>query len=114
MILAVGAVLLILGEILSGPFAKIILLVAFLIVAFDVLVEAVKNIRRGEVFGESFLMTIAGIGAVCIDEIPEGVLVFLLYRLGEYLQDKAVASSRKSISALLDVRPDRADRKSVV
>lgn len=108
-ILAVGAVLLILGEILSGPFAKIILLVAFLIVAFDVLVEAVKNIRRGEVFGESFLMTIAGIGAVCIDEIPEGVLVFLLYRLGEYLQDKAVASSRKSISALLDVRPDRAN-----
>ena len=94
MILAVGAVLLILGEILSGPFAKIILLAAFLIVAFDVLVEAVKNIRRGEVFGESFLMTIAGIGAVCIGEIPEGVLVFLLYRLGEYLQDKAVASSR--------------------
>ena len=108
-ILAAGAVLLILGEILSGPFAKAILLTAFLFVAFDVLVEATKNIRRGEVFGESFLMTIAGIGAVCIGEIPEGVLVFLLYRLGEYLQDKAVASSRKSISALLDVRPDRAN-----
>lgn len=108
-ILAAGAVLLILGEVLSGPIGKAILLAAFLIVAFDVLVEAVKNIRHGEVFGESFLMTIAGIGAVCIGEIPEGVLVFLLYRLGEYLQDKAVASSRKSISALLDVRPDRAN-----
>ena len=109
-ILAAGAVLLIIGKLfLSGTAFLVVLLAAFLLVAFDVLVEAVKNIRRGEVFGESFLMTIAGIGAVCIGEIPEGVLVFLLYRLGEYLQDKAVASSRKSISALLDVRPDRAN-----
>lgn len=109
-ILAVGAVLLIVGKLLlSGTASFVVLLAAFLLVAFDVLVEAVKNIRRGEIFGESFLMTIAGIGAVCIGEIPEGVLVFLLYRLGEYLQDKAVASSRKSISALLDVRPDRAN-----
>ena len=109
-ILAGGAVLLIVGKLLlSGTASLVVLLAAFLLVAFDVLVEAVKNIRRGEVFGESFLMTIAGIGAVCIGEIPEGVLVFLLYRLGEYLQDKAVASSRKSISALLDVRPDKAN-----
>ena len=96
-----GAILLIVGKLfLSGTVSLVVLLAAFLLVAFDVLVEAVKNIRRGEIFGESFLMTIAGIGAVCIGEIPEGVLVFLLYRLGEYLQDKAVASSRKSISAL--------------
>lgn len=54
-------------------------------------------------------MAIAGIGAVCIGEIPEGILVFLLYRLGEFLQTKAVSSSRKSISALLDVRPDHAN-----
>ena len=78
-------------------------------VAFDIVLGAIKNIRRGDIFGENFLMTIAGIGAVCIGEIPEGVLVFLLYRLGEYLQTKAVSSSRKSISALLDVRPDRAN-----
>ena len=108
-VLALGAVLLVAGELLKGTPSRAVLLAAFLLVAFDVLVEAIKNIRRGEIFGESFLMTIAGIGAVCIGEIPEGVLVFLLYRLGEYLQDKAVASSRKSISALLDVRPDRAN-----
>ena len=109
-ILATGAVLLVAGKLLlHGTVSDVVLLGAFLIVAFDVLVAAVKNILRGQVFGESFLMTIAGIGAVCIGEIPEGVLVFLLYRLGEYLQDKAVASSRKSISALLDVRPDRAN-----
>ena len=109
-ILAVGAILLVVGKFFfSGTPSFVILLAAFLLVAFDVLVEAVNNIRKGDIFGESFLMTIAGIGAVCIGEIPEGILVFLLYRLGEYLQSKAVASSRKSISALLDVRPDKAN-----
>ena len=86
-----------------------VLLAAFLVVAAEIVVQAVNNIRRGDIFGESFLMAIAGIGAVCIGEIPEGVMVFLLYRLGEYLQTKAVSSSRKSISALLDVRPDHAN-----
>ena len=85
------------------------LLAAFAAVAAEIVIQAVGNIRHGDVFGESFLMTIAGIGAVCIGEIPEGVMVFLLYRLGEYLQTKAVSSSRKSISALLDVRPDHAN-----
>ena len=66
------------------------------------------NIREG-IGKDDFCNTLNGIGAVCIGEIPEGVLVFLLYRLGEYLQTKAVSSSRKSISALLDVRPDRAN-----
>ena len=86
-----------------------VLLAAFVVAAAEIIVQAIGNIREGEVFGESFLMAIAGIGAVCIGEIPEGVMVFLLYRLGEYLQTKAVSSSRKSISALLDVRPDRAN-----
>ena len=114
LILAAGAALLGLGlglrlllpETVAGT---LVLIAAFALVAFDIAVEAVKNILRGNVFGESFLMTIAGIGAACIGEIPEGVLVFLLYRLGEYLQTKAVSSSRKSISALLDVRPDHAN-----
>ena len=113
--LASGAVLLAVGLLLRGflpqiPLAgTIVLIAAFLTVAAGIVVQAVKNILHGDIFGESFLMTIAGIGAVCIGEIPEGVLVFLLYRLGEYLQTKAVSSSRKSISALLDVRPDRAN-----
>ena len=87
----------------------IVLYAAFLVAAAEIILQAVNNIRRGEIFGESFLMAIAGIGAVIIGEIPEGVMVFLLYRLGEYLQTKAVSSSRKSISALLDVRPDHAN-----
>ena len=92
-----------------GWISTAVLLAAFLVVAAEIMVQAANSIRHGDVFGESFLMAIAGIGAVCIGEIPEGVLVFLLYRLGEYLQTRAVSSSRKSISALLDVRPDRAN-----
>ncbi len=113
--LGAGAVLLIAGLILKfslsqAPWmATVVLFAAFATVAAEILVQAVNNIRHGDVFGESFLMSIAGIGAVCIGEIPEGVMVFLLYRLGEYLQTKAVSSSRKSISALMDVRPDRAN-----
>ncbi len=114
MILAAGAALLGLGLglrlLLPGTVTgTLVLIAAFILVALDIAVEAVKNILRGDIFGESFLMTIAGIGAACIGEIPEGILVFLLYRLGEYLQTKAVSSSRKSISALLDVRPDHAN-----
>ena len=113
--LGVGAALLIAGLLLRALLPGIpwvstaVLLAAFAAVAAEIVIQAVGNIRHGDVFGESFLMTLAGIGAVCIGEIPEGVMVFLLYRLGEYLQTKAVSSSRKSISALLDVRPDHAN-----
>lgn len=115
-VLCICAALLVVGVLLKGfapsidrLVADVILYAAFAIVAFDIVRDAITNIRHGDVFGENFLMTIAGIGAVCIGEIPEGIMVFLLYRLGEYLQTKAVSSSRKSISALLDVRPDRAN-----
>ena len=113
--LGAGAVLLVSGLLLRGFYTAapmwgtIVLYAAFLVAAAEIILQAVNNIRRGEIFGESFLMAIAGIGAVIIGEIPEGVMVFLLYRLGEYLQTKAVSSSRKSISALLDVRPDHAN-----
>ena len=113
--LSIGAVLLVAGLLLRSFYTAnpmwgtVVLLAAFLVVAGEIAVQAVRNIKNGNIFGESFLMTIAGIGAVLIGEIPEGVLVFLLYRLGEYLQTKAVSSSRKSISALLDVRPDHAN-----
>lgn len=112
-VLGAGAVLLAIGLLLkvSGLLwaSSAVLLTAFAVVAAEIVFQAVRNICHGEIFGESFLMTIAGIGAVCIGEIPEGIMVFLLYRLGEYLQTKAVSSSRKSISALLDVRPDHAN-----
>lgn len=108
-ILCIGAVLLLIGLVLGGGIRTVVLLTAFALVAWDIVLGAIRNIKHGDVFGENFLMTVAGIGAICIGEIPEGILVFLLYRLGEHLQTKAVSSSRKSISALLDVRPDRAN-----
>ncbi|MDE7218644.1 MAG: cadmium-translocating P-type ATPase [Oscillospiraceae bacterium] len=113
--LGIGALLLVIGLLLksfadgTSWVSMAVLLAAFAVAAADIIIQAIDNIRHGEIFGESFLMGIAGIGAVCIGEIPEGVMVFLLYRLGEYLQTKAVASSRKSISSLLDVRPDHAN-----
>ena len=84
-------------------------LVAYLIAGCDVLLTALRNIRRGEVFDENFLMTVASIGAMAVGESAEGVMVMLLYQLGEYLQDKAVDKSRDNIAALMDVRPDYAN-----
>ena len=72
----------------------------------DVLIEAIKNIFKGEVFDENFLMTIATIGAFAIGEYPEAVAVMLFYQVGELFQDYAVDKSRKSIANLMDIRPD--------
>ncbi len=82
---------------------------AYLIAGYDVLLTALRNIRRGEVFDENFLMAVASIGAMAVGESAEGVMVMLLYQLGEYLQDKAVDKSRANIAALMDVRPDYAN-----
>ena len=81
---------------------------AYLIAGYDVLLTSWRNIRRGEVFDENFLMSVASIGAMAVGEAAEGVMVMLLYQVGEYLQDKAVDKSRRSIAALMDVRPDDA------
>ncbi len=85
---------------------------SYLLCAWSVLLEAVKNIFHGEIFDENFLMTVASVGAFCIGEYPEAVAVMLLYQIGEFLQDKAVDSSRCSIQALIAVRPDRATLSS--
>ena len=82
---------------------------AYLIAGYDVLMTALRNIRRGEVFDENFLMAVASIGAMAVGKSAEGVMVMLLYQLGEYLQDKAVDKSRDNIAALMDVRPDYAN-----
>ena len=84
---------------------------AFLTVGFEVLLISVKNITRGQIFDENFLMSIATIGAFVIGEYPEGVAVMLFYQLGEFFQDAAVNNSRKSIKALMDIRPDYANLK---
>ncbi len=86
-------------------------LAAYLIVGGDVLLRASKNIARGQVFDENFLMTIATIGAFCVGEYPEGVMVMLLYQLGELFQDYAVHRSRRSIADLMDIKPDVAHVK---
>lgn len=85
---------------------------AYIAVGCAVLVKSAKNIAHGEIFDENFLMAVASAGAMCIGEFLEGIMVMLLYRIGEALQDKAVAYSRNSISALLDIRPDYANIKT--
>ncbi len=80
--------------------------VSYLVVGCDVLLYAGRNIARGQVFDENFLMSIATLGAFAIGQYPEAVGVMLFYQVGEYLQERAVDSSRKSIAALMDIRPE--------
>lgn len=86
-------------------------LLSYIIVGYDVLFKAVRNIIRGKVFDENFLMSLATIGAVFVGEYPEAVGVMLFYQIGELFQDYAVNKSRKSISELMDIRPDYANIK---
>ena len=83
-------------------------LAAYLICGRGVIKNAVWNLLHGHVFDEQFLMSLASIGAVCIGEYPEAVAVMLFYQIGEYFQDYAVGRSRRSISELMKLRPDRA------
>lgn len=84
-------------------------LVSYGIFGYDVLLRAAKNILRGQVFDENFLMSISTVGAIAIGEMPEAVFVMMFYQIGEAFQDYAVRRSRKSITALLDIRPDSAE-----
>lgn len=88
---------------------NIIYLIAYLIVGFEILRKAVRNIFRGKIFDENFLMSIATIGAFFIGEFPEAVAVMLFYQIGELFQSYAVGKSRKSIASLMDIRPDYAN-----
>lgn len=107
----IAAVILIFAVTLqSDSILKLVLFIgAYLTAGWDVILTAVKNIFKGEVFDENFLMTIATAGALTIGEYPEAVMVMLLYQIGEFLQDKAVAKSKKSITDLMDIRPDYAN-----
>ena len=86
-----------------------IYILAYIIVGFEIIKEAVENIIKGKVFDENFLMTIATIGAFGIGEFPEAVAVMLFYQVGELFQSYAVDKSRKSIASLMDIRPDYAN-----
>lgn len=84
---------------------------AYIIIGYPVMVQAVKNIAKGEIFDENFLMMIATLGAFGIKEYPEAVAVMLFYQIGEFFQDYAVSKSKKSIEQLMDIRPDYANLK---
>ena len=86
-----------------------IFIISYIIVGFEIIRKAVRNIFRGKVFDENFLMSIATIGAFAIGEYPEAVAVMLFYQVGELFQSYAVDKSRKSISSLMDIRPDYAN-----
>ncbi|NLR09411.1 MULTISPECIES: heavy metal translocating P-type ATPase [Lactobacillaceae] len=96
-----------------SPFLKAITiglyLIAYLLVGGPILVEAVRDLFTGKLFGEAFLMTVATVGALAIQQYPEAVAVMLFYRIGEFFQDSAVNKSKRSITDLLKIRPDYAN-----
>ena len=88
---------------------NVIYIIAYIIVGFEIVRKALRNITRGKVFDENFLMTVATIGAFGIGEFPEAASVMLFYQVGELFQSYAVDKSRKSIASLMDIRPDYAN-----
>jgi Cd2+/Zn2+-exporting ATPase len=111
-LLALGAALALFAGGLLLPLPQVgktvLLLASYLLAGFPILRSALLNLRRGRVFDENFLMTVATLGALVIRETPEAAAVMLFYRTGEYLQNLAVDRSRRSISALIALRPDQA------
>ncbi|MDH8001270.1 heavy metal translocating P-type ATPase [Bacillus cereus] len=112
--LGIGAVIAGIG--MFAPLSEIaklsLFLISYIIIGGDIVLRAIKNIFRGQVFDENFLMALATIGAFAIKQYPEGVAVMLFYQVGELFQGIAVNRSRKSIGALMDIRPDYANIKS--
>ena len=93
----------------TGYLRMALFLLPYAVIGWDVLWRAVRNIARGQVFDENFLMALATVGAFCVGEYPEAVFVMLFYQVGELFQSYAVAQSRKSIASLMDIRPDYAN-----
>ena len=94
---------------LTGWVRLLVFLAPYGVIGWDVLWRAVRNIAHGQVFDENFLMALATVGALAIGEYPEAVFVMLFYQVGELFQSYAVDQSRKSITALMDIRPDYAN-----
>ena len=86
-----------------------VFLIGYLIVGYDVILKAARNIGHGQVFDEHFLMVIATAGAFIIGEYPEGMAVMLFFQVGEWFERKAVGRTRESISALVDIQPEYAN-----
>ena len=110
--LVLGAILFGLSFVLSGIASNISTLVAYIILGYDVIYKAFNNLRRGNLLDEHFLMTIATFAALYLSDWKEATGVMLFYQIGEFFQDLAVDHSRKSIAALMDIRPDYASVQS--
>ena len=109
-LIGVGAVLFVAGLLLpEGLWRWAALIAAYVVAGGEVLLRAAKNILRGQVFDENFLMAIASLGAMLMGEATEAVAVMLFYQIGEWFQDRAVDKSRASIAQLMDIRPDHAN-----
>lgn len=109
--LIIGGILFVLPIVLKleGILRLLVFGLSYLIVGYEVILNAIRNVFRGDPFDENFLMTVASIGAFIIGEYPEGAAVMIFYQLGELLQGMAVNYSRKSISSLINIRPDSAN-----
>ena len=108
--IVVGLILFIFGivftKFFNGPVPLIFLTLSYLTLGGDIIVSAFKNLVRGQIFDENFLMTVATIGAFCIGEIPEAVGIMLFFKVGEYFEHIAVEKSRNLIMSAVDMRPD--------
>lgn len=112
--IVIALVLFVIALLIPFPYKWInnmVFIASYLIVGLEIVLKAIRNITRGKVFDENFLMAIATIGAFGIGEFPEAVAVMLFYQVGELFQSYAVDKSRKSISSLMDIRPDYANVK---
>jgi len=108
---AIGAVALVaLALLIAGTAGTALFIAAYLLAGYDILLAAGRNICRGRIFDENFLMSVASLGAMLMGECAEGVAVLALYQVGEWFQDRAVDKSRASIASLMDIRPDHANR----
>lgn len=112
----IAALMLLAGAILLDKLALlpqwamiVLYLVPYFVIGYDILWKALKGIKNRQVFDENFLMAVATVGALCLQEFKEGVAVMLFYQIGELFQSVAVGKSRKNIAALMDIRPDYAN-----
>lgn len=109
LVLLAGAILLDKLALLPQWAMIVLYLVPYFVIGYDILWKALKGIKNRQVFDENFLMAVATVGALCLQDFKEGVAVMLFYQIGELFQRVAVGKSRKNIAALMDIRPDYAN-----
>ena len=105
----ISILLLIPALLISSKIKIILFLCSYIVVGYNIIIKAFKNIKRGKVFDENFLMTVATLGALLIGELPEAVTVMLFYQIGELFQSYAVGKSRNSVIELMSIKPDYAN-----